>query len=411
MAEPRPRRAALLGALAVALALAAGCSPAGPAATAPSFGRTDFSNYVALGTSVSMGVASAGLVDSNQAASFPALIAAQAGADSGSFVQPLVAPPGIPPLLVLTSVNPIAIGTAPGAPPAGSYVPRPARGYDNLGVGGALLADAMAQPGGTDYLDLVLQGHGTMVRQALARHPTFLTVELGANEALRPVLAGGDVSLVMAPGTFHTLYAQLLDSLTAGAPGALMAVSNVPPVTALPYCTTVPLDEVVAVSTGGGVATERLRDAAGPLPDGSLVVLTAIPLLQAGYGLTGKPPLPDSLVITVDERAAIEDAVAGYNSAIALEAQARGLALVDVHALYGRLAAQGVPVAGRRYTMAWPFGGLISLDGLHPTRLGSGTLANAFLTAINTTYGARIPQVSLPTLLAPPFAPALAARP
>src|SRR5205807_1095009 len=114
-----------------------------------------------------------------------------------------------------------------------------------------------------------------------------------------------------------------------------LAVSNVPPVSALPYAATVPLDETVSLGAGGLPTTVRLRDAGGPLPDGAEVVLPAIPLLEAGYGLPAPyPPLPDSLVITLAERAAIDGAVDGYNAAIAQEAALRGLALVDAHALF-----------------------------------------------------------------------------
>jgi hypothetical protein len=150
----------------------------------------------------------------------------------------------------------------------------------------------------------------------------------------------------------------------------------------------------------------RLRDATGPLPDGSLILLPALPLVEAGYGLPDpEPPLPDSLVITVAERAGIESAIDGYDAAIAAEAEARGLALVDERALLERLTTEGVFVRGARFTTTWPFGGLMSLDGLHPTRLGSGVLANAFLESINATYGARIPPVPLRPLVGRTFVP------
>ena len=50
-------------------------------------GEADFSSYVAMGTSISMGIHSAGLVDEYQRTSFPALLAAATGANGGNFVQ------------------------------------------------------------------------------------------------------------------------------------------------------------------------------------------------------------------------------------------------------------------------------------------------------------------------------------
>jgi len=374
--------------LAAAALLLAGCSSLGPDAPPPvSWGSADFTSYVAMGTSVSMGIESGGLLDQNQLVSPPALIARQAGANGGTFVQPLVAFPGIPPLLHLASLNPLTLDRLPGAPPAGPYVARPADGYDNLAISGALLANAIAQDSGAPYFDLVLQGHGTMLRQAIAQDPTFITIELGANDAILPLVEGGDPSLLLSPAAFQAQYAQLLDSLALLAPQAKLALANVPQVTRLPYAAAVPLD--VPLPTG----LFRLHDASGPLPDGSLILLPASLLIRQGYGVT--TPLPDSLVITLAERAAIEGAVAGYNQAIASEALARGAALVDQFALFERLADDGVLVSGVRYTFRYLTGGLFSLDGIHPSPLGSALIANTFIEAINAKFGAHIPAADL----------------
>jgi hypothetical protein len=167
-------------------------------------------------------------------------------------------------------------------------------------------------------------------------------------------------------------------------------------VTRIPYAATVPLD----VPLPAGVV--RLRDASGPLPDGSLILLPAQPLIRSGYGFPSPaPPLPDSLVVTVTERAAIENAVLGYNQVIANEAHARGAALVDEYGLFERLAANGVNVNGVHYSFRYVTGGLFSLDGIHPSSLGSALLANQFLKDIDATFGSRIPPVALGSVSAP----------
>jgi lysophospholipase L1-like esterase len=382
--------------LALALLLA-GCTSVGPSAPPPvSWGNADFSSYVAMVTSVSMGIQSGGLLDQNQLESPPYQIAKQAGANGGTFTQPLVASPGIPNLLTITSLSPFTLGVLPGTPPSGPYVPRPADGYDNLAISGAVVANAIAQDAGFPYFDIVLQGHGTMLRQAIAQKPTFITIELGANDAVRPLLLGGDPAYVLSVPAFATLYRQLLDSLAVGAPQAKLALANIAMVTRIPYATTVPLD----VPQSAGVV--RLRDASGPLPDGSLILLPAQSLIQSGYGFPSPaPPLPDSLVITVAERAAIEGAVLGFNQVIANEAHARGAALVDEYGLFERLAAEGVNVNGVHYTFRYVTGGLFSLDGIHPSALGSALLANQYLKDIDKAYGSRIPPVDLGSVSAP----------
>ena len=405
----RPRNqhpAALAATFALGLLFATGCAKIDAIAPPPrANGSADFSSYVAMGTSISMGIQSGGLLDVHQRTSIPALIARQTGANGGSFFQPLVAAPGIPNLIVVTSLAPLTFGTLPGTPPAGPYVSRPADGYDNLAISGAVVAAAIAQPSGFPYFDLVLQGQGSMLRQTLAQKPTFITVELGVNDAVRPLLLGGDLSTLISVPAFATLYTQLMDSIAVGAPNARLALANIPQVTLIPYAATVPLVVNAPFGPGGTLVPVRLRDSAGPLPDGTLILLPAGPLIASGYGFPSPaPPLPDSLVITLVERSAIESAVTGFNAAIAAEAQARGAALVDEFALSERVSRDGVRIAGVRYTTAFVSGGLFSLDGVHPSTLGSGILANAFLEAINTKFGARIPPVNLAELarMAPP---------
>lgn len=405
----------MLKATAAALAFAAlvigACSSLDPIRRPAAItGEADFSSYVAIGTSISMGIQSAGLVDQYQSFSFPALLALATGANGGNFVQPLVLSPGIPPVLDLVGFTiegqPI-LQPRPGTPPAGPIIPRPADGYDNLGISGAVVANALSKTTGddpTNYFDLVLQGQGTMLRQALAQRPTFVTVELGVNDAVRAVLAGTDAALITS-GEFQALYTQVMDSLVAAPTAPGLALMNIPNVTDIPFATAIGLD---VVGPGGVV---RLKDAAGPLPDGSRILLTAGELIAGGYGLPGlAPPLPDSLVLTVAEVANIEAAVAAYNAVIAQQASARGAALADAHGLFARAHAEGIVVAGTRYTTAYLRGGLFSRDGIHPSSLGHGLLANEFIRAINARFGGSIPAVDLLPLIGLDYEPTFFAR-
>jgi lysophospholipase L1-like esterase len=398
------------GAAFAALLATTGCGKLDPiAAPEPVTGQADFTRYVAIGTSVSMGIQNAGLVDEFQRTSFPALLAERVGANGDSFVQPLVASPGIPPVLELTGVTPNGLPILtprPGAPPAAPYVPRPANGYHNLGISGAVVANALAKTSGDDptfYFDLVLQGQGTMIRQCLAQDPTFVTVELGVNDAVRCLIGGGDPGLLLSPAAFEAEYDQVMDSLALGAPDAKLALFNVPDVTRIPYATAISVVQRIPASPTTPEVIFRLRDASGPLPDSALVLLEAAPFVQNGYGspAPGAPPLPDSLVITVTERRAIAQAAAGYSAAIARAAAAHGAALVDEAALFDGAYRNGVSVGGASYTFTYLSGGLFSLDGVHPSSLGQGLLANEAIAAINRTFGATIAPVDLGALVRP----------
>lgn len=392
-------------ALTATLVAAAGCSSVDPIERpAPVTGNADFSSYVAIGTSITMGIQSNGLVEDLQRSAFPALVADAAGANGGSFVQPLVPTPGILPVLQVTGLTPSGlpiITPRPGAVPAGPSTPRPIGGYDNLGISGALAASALTKTTGdapTDYFDLVLQGQGTMIRQCIAQRPTFVSVEFGSNELILSVLRGDPAFMIGGPA-FQAVYTQLLDSLAAGAPGAKLALLNVTNLPDMAYATAIKLDVTGPYGPGGATVTIRLRDAAGPLPDGSRILLPAAQLIPQGYGFPSPaPPLPDSLVITPSERAAIDAAIDAYNSIIADAAQQRGAALADLNGTFARAHEDGVVVGGVHYTTAYVTGGLYSFDGVHPSSLGHGLIANEVLRAINAKYGATIPPVDLAPL-------------
>jgi hypothetical protein len=392
-------------ALAAALVVAAGCSSLDPIERpAPVTGNADFSSYVAIGTSITMGIQSNGLVEDLQVHAFPALVADAAGANGGSFVQPLVPTPGILPVLEVTGLTPSGlpiITQRPGTIPAGPSTPRPIDGYDNLGISGALVASALTKTTGdapTNYFDLVLQGQGTIIRQCIAQRPTFVSVEFGSNELILAVLRGNPAYMIGGLA-FQAVYAQLLDSLASGAPGAKLVLLNVTNLTDMAYATAIKLDVTGPYGPGGATVTIRLRDAAGPLPDGSRILLPAAQLIPQGYGFPSPaPPLPDSVVITPSEKATIDAAIANYNGIIAAAAQQRGAALADVHTAFARAHQDGIVVGGVRYTTSYVTGGLYSFDGVHPSSLGHGLIANEALRAINAKYGATIPYVDLAPL-------------
>ncbi len=283
--------------------------------------------------------------------------------------------------------------------------------YDNLGVPRALLVDAAdssfyySNPFGrpSTMFDLIVRHRGTILAQAASLSPTFVTFEYGANEVLGPATAGSG-SVTPSPAEFAGLLHLTLDGLRAAAPAAKVAIFNVPDVTSIPFVTTFP-PLTVSATTGAPVP---LLGTGGPLSSGDYVLLTAAESLAVGTGFPAGAynyvnpvaggngrPLDDDQVLTASEAASLQSAVEGYNAAIAGEVAARGFALADLHGLLARASSTGLRFQGTTYTSAYITGGLFSLDGVHPTDLAHGFIANLLIDAVNATFHARIPPVDL----------------
>jgi hypothetical protein len=404
------RRTFAFRALAIAALLVpviAGCGKI-KALNAPAVksGNADFHRYVAIGTSISAGYESGGLVVHHQQKSFVVGFAQQAGAGAGdptaTFEIPSVSPDGIPPLLQLVSLSPPIItnvGRTPGAP-TNLTLPRP---YNNLAVPGAVLPDVTSPARyATGAFPLVVRNlPGTILDQVALLQPTFVTFEMGANEVLGPATSGSGTPILNVP-TFGGLLHNTLDSLELVAPNVKGAIFTVPDITSIPFFTT-----FSPIALSGLGAPSPLIGPSGPLTPGDYVLLTAGDSLAIGTGfavgtpsyLTGAPgngrPLPAGTVLDAASATTIRAAVDGYNAAIGTEASTRGWALVDLHGLLQQAATTGFQYQGTTYTNAFVTGGLFSLDGVHPTDLAHGIILNALIDAVNRTYQSGIPPANL----------------
>src|SRR4249920_3423281 len=160
-------------------------------------GHADYSVYVAMGTSISAGWQSGGLVDRHQLHSFPALFAQQVGA--AKFDMPLVNADGIPALSRLIQVGPPLLisnsGRVQGVP---TNLALPTA-YHDLGVPGAILPDAAdtslyaATPARALMFGLIQRHRGALLLQLFGQFdppPTFISFEYGGNELLGPASNG-----------------------------------------------------------------------------------------------------------------------------------------------------------------------------------------------------------------------------
>ncbi len=368
-----------------ALALA-GCSKH-KAINAPavSSGSADFSVVASIGTSVSAGYESGGLVVHHQRKSFAYAFAKQVGS---AYEIPSVTADGLPPLLEIKSlVGPVInnSGRTPGTPD-NLALPAP---YNNMAVPGAVLfdvtSDARYGSGAFPFIARPALQLGTILDQVAKLNATFVTFEMGANEVLGPASQGSGVPVINA-ATYSALLTAALDSLQALLPGAKGALFTVPDITSLPYFTTIsPRLDPAGICR---VLGPRPNGTPAPLGDNDLVLLPAGPLLATGTGVPGPcggsgNGLPASMVLYAPAVDSIQTAIDGYNTAIRAQAAARGWALVDLNGLLKLAATTGFVFQGQTYTSAFVTGGLFSLDGVHPTDLAHGIIGNALIAAVN----------------------------
>jgi hypothetical protein len=404
--------------LAIVLALAAvlgGCS--GPCSKIePINGPTlaangvDLSTYVAVGTSLSAGYQSSGLVDRHQVHSFTALFATQIGKTvqingQGTFTQPTVNGDGVPPLLEIKSYSPLIISSAGrtfGAPTnlAQNFA------YHDLGVPGAFMVDLLDSTfyGTNSYFAFIQRGRGTILSQALSLAPSIMSLEYGSNEILLPALLFGVAPDPSTGATYAQLMTIALNTIHTALPGTRVAVFNVPDVTSIPFFTTFP-PFTVNVATG---APLPLIGESGPLQLGDLVLLsptadslalgTGIPPGGFNYvyppaGSNGRP-LPESLILRASEVADTRTQIDKINTVVDSVSTRPFTTRVDFAGLLADIAANGVQIGTNHYTSEFITGGLFGLDGVHPSDLGYALMANRMIDAVNTRFGSAIPQVN-----------------
>jgi lysophospholipase L1-like esterase len=380
-------------------ALHAACAAllAVPAAAQPSFAK-----YVAVGDSLTAGFTNGSLVLNHQAASWPLLLARQAGVGSATYQQPYMTDPGIPAELALLSLvpSPVIAPKATGTGlPANYALDRP---YDNLAVPGATSVDLLTRTTGGLH-DLVLRGRGTQLQQAVSLAPTFVTLWIGSNDVLGAVTAGRAIDgVTMVPlATFRAAYAQIVATLVST--GATVVTATVPDVTAAPFASAIP-PVVVNPATRQpvlvGGKTVPLIGPSGPLPADAKVTLGASPLLAKGVGIPAAlggsgQPLPDEVVLDPAELATIRDRVSAINQSIREIAGAAGVSVVDMNAFFADILTNGRSFAGITLDGSFLTGGLVGYDGIHPTDTGYALIANEWIAFLNKEKGTHLTSVDL----------------
>ncbi len=429
------------------------CKPSVKVTKPVSPGTATFTNYMAVGNSLTAGFANNSLTISGQVNSYPARLFEQfslidgAKGAKGPFIQPLLhGDDGYPTSkLILAITTNTCTGTS-------SMGPMTITGYsqdaqdaayfqsgvnnnqvNNIGVPGIRIADYPVSgyaagnpyaarfyhnPAGTpmDELQWTVNNLG----------PTFFTFWLGANDVLGYATAGGqghgsDSASPIAGNYYNQsditptyVFEQLYDSalriaISTGASGALI---NIPDITAIPFFTAIPSNGLFLLRQTQADSLNRywrgqfpdisfhignnqfiVQDNSGNVRQsvpGELILLTTPLNSLTCQGWGSYTAIPAQYVLTTDELQFIRTATARFNDFIQKESVRYNLAYVDMYTYLGTVAT-GIAYNGINYNADYVSGGAFSLDGVHLTPRGYALIANEIIRSINSKYKSTIP--------------------
>jgi lysophospholipase L1-like esterase len=374
---------------------------ANPAASLSPQAAAYMSNYVAIGTSISMGWASDGVFAPSQSNAWPKQLAEQAGVEFSvpSIDAPGCVPPLAAPLISFKRIDgsPATASTTCAPNVAGVTLPTHDLAIENATAREALNAtSATASQGRGPVTSRVLPAGMTQITAMQSLHPTFVSVEFGGNEVL-PAQVG-----VLAPGftytpfeTFQANYSAIIEAVKSTGAKAVLATLRTD------------LRDFPTIRTGPEIASQRSAfvaynvsvnancDASENFVFVRGKVLTAVATgaalaaNRAGpYDLScaDQPGSPD-YIITPRDMSFINALASQMSDEIERQAAENGYATFSLGALYDR-AKEDVPFDLETYLKSdQPYGEFISLDGVHPNAKGQTVLARAARQAIQRTYG------------------------
>ena len=358
-----------------------------------------FARYVALGTSNSQGVQSAGIFAAGQRAAWPAELARRAGV---AFSLPLVQDPGCGPPLLPPLVSDLVLVGAFGddlvtsvmnfCAPLRAGVTLPA---NSVAISGAKVRDALRSTPETEAARVARKGElyyrvlppgQTQVTAMLMQHPSFVSVELAANEVLPA--STGRVEAMTPYADWERDYDQVLAAVkSTGARGVLVGLPN-----------------NAANFPSIRRAREFFNEWPALLPLGITVslncYLSSNYVFVPGYLLTLVSRAPTTAtcanvpgavdyVLTSADISTINARMAQMNARMQAKATENGYAYFSLDAVYG-LPKPSLSLTSILFSSA-PFGSNISLDGVHPSAAGQSILATAAAKAISAKYGVAIP--------------------
>jgi lysophospholipase L1-like esterase len=236
----------------------------------------------------------------------------------------------------------------------------------------------------------------------MAQNPTLVSVELGANEALRAVTAGILIPAAkyrQPDGTFtyypitvwQPEYDAIVDSVAkTGAKALLVSVPKIPSLVGL-YPGDDFWNDRAAFQSFGIIVNVDCQDNTNQIYALPKVLGTLAATKPANFSCSDNPAAAD-FILTPTDITIINNLIDAMNAHISAQASSHAWAYLDLNASLG-----GFVAARSRFSIATflgctrPFGQYISLDGIHPNADGQQMIANAAADALNGQYGFEIP--------------------
>ena len=407
-----------LSAGALALLSLAACERDSDHITGPK-GQEAFATFVAIGTSLSMGVQSDGVVYFSQQQDWTKLLSHQA---FGSFTQPLIAPPGChSPFIAPLQLSRRLSGISAAANPATSIPDTTCAAFgtyslptNDVAIDGATTYDALYVTPETTVVEtvkrrrqyrLVLPPKKSQVTAMMQQNPTLVSVELGGNEVLQ-VVSGllfprAGYRGAAAQGTYvpnavwQPVYDNLIDSVKKT--GAKVILSGVPNTSGFVSLRTG--DELyqdsVAFRGYGVIVAANCQGSPNVIftPSKVLGLVGAAQATGTAQTLscTDTPGAQDNILTPADVQI-VDGVLNGMSNHIKAVAQANGWAYMDMAAVWAPWVTRRGPFkVANLLGCVRPFGQYVSLDVIHPNVQGYQEMANAAALALNLTYGFEIP--------------------
>lgn len=407
----------------------AGCSDDAVGPLAPDARRVSlsaaavqaFERYVSVGTSITMGVESDGVLFRSQRNAWPAQVAAIAGVP---FTAPEIASPGCYSPLMTPLIRQERLDgshrTAPSTEDCAAVenaVPLPA---NNVGMDAILTlhsltrtpeaALASGDKRAMAQYPLVLPPNTTQIGAMLMQRPTFISIELGANEVLATVLKTSGLVIpgvtFFPPEIWKGLYNTVLNATqSTGAKALLVSVPNVTSIISVRPGTELWADREAFASYYINVSQD-CENTPNSIFVQHMVLNT---MLAAATAKAGGAPMPTlscadvpftaDNVLTPADIALLTAVIADMNAFISAQAAARGFALMDINKPLADVVSQRGPFSVRDLLQCHrPYGQYVSADGIHPTEHGQALLANAAVDAINARYALGLVPKSVTSL-------------
>ena len=381
------------------------------------WGNADFNTFVAIGNSLTAGVADGALYEDSQKNSFPNLIAKMAEI-SDKFEQPLMGGNGFSfnetegrlSLNIFTSppsIDFLAAGTENNR--------NLNRAYNNLGIpliraNQLYTATTAVEADSNHFVDKILRGSGrTAIEEALSLNPTLITLWVGNNDVLESASLGlaNNNNLYTNETEFSSHLTNIINQLTTET-NAPIFIANIFDIIDLPYFTSLP--SFITVGANQTYLFGDCENGVRQLTDDDLVLFWALPdylNLKLSGNVSEATALNDTLILDFEEQTEIQTIIDQYNDIIKNIANSNNqLYLVDMYTIFKNIAENGYTIDGINYTADLIYFGndgnlnlnlistLFSYDALHPNKFGYASLANSFIEVINSALNANLPFVT-----------------